>query len=88
MSAALLSVPILSGPEQAGVLSALPAALGLEWKAVLALPGSIGRALPGSVSAISDVLSLERGYTALSILLLLPVGFSIARLWMRRSATR
>jgi hypothetical protein len=87
-SAALLSVPMLSGPEQAGLLSALPAALGLEWKTLLGFPGSIGRALPGSVSAISDLLALQRGYAALSILLLLPAGFSIARLWMRRAATR
>ncbi len=87
-SAAFLSVPMLTGPEQAGLLSALPAALGLEWKTLLGFPGSIGRALPGSVSAISDLLALERGYAALSILLLLPAGFSIARLWMRRAAAR
>ncbi|MGH9441559.1 MAG: hypothetical protein ACRD16_04745 [Thermoanaerobaculia bacterium] len=87
-SAALLSVPILSGPEQAGILSALPAALGLEWKTILALPSSVGRALPASVAAIADVLALERGYAAISILLLLPAGFSIGRLWLRRSASR
>ena len=87
-SAALLSVPILSGPEQAGILTALPAALGLEWKALAGLPASIARALPGSVFALSDLLARERGFAALSILLLLPAGFSIARLWMRRSALR
>jgi hypothetical protein len=79
---------MLSGPEQAGLLSALPAALGLEWKTLLGFPASIGRALPGSVSAMADLLALERGYAAVSILLLLPAGFSIARLWMRRAATR
>jgi hypothetical protein len=87
-SAALLSVPMLSGSEQAGILSALPEAFGLQWKSLLAFPGSLWRALPGSVSAISDVLALERGYAALSILLLLPAGFSIARLWRRRWASR
>jgi hypothetical protein len=87
-SAALLSVPILSGAEQAGILSAIPAALGLEWKALLGVPVSVWRALPGSVSAISDVLALERGFAALSILFLLPAGLSLARLWVRRSASR
>ena len=87
-SGALLSVPMLTGSEQAGILSALPAAFGLQWKALLSFPGSLWRALPGSVSAISDVLALERGYAALSILLLRPAGFSIARLWKRRWASR
>ena len=87
-SAALLSVPFLSGPEQAGVLSALPAAFGLEWRSLIDLQGSLWRAFPGSVSAVSDLLALERGYAALSILLLLPAGFSIARLWSRRRASR
>ena len=72
---ALLSVPMLSGPEQAGLLSALPAALGLEWKTLLGFPGIPAR-LPGSVSAIFNLLALQRGYAALSILLLLPAGFS------------
>ncbi len=87
-SAGFLSAPLLTGPEQAGILSALPAVFGLEWKSLLALPGSIWQALPGSVSALSEVLAVERGYAALSILLLLPLGFSIARLWRRRWALR
>jgi len=87
-SAAMLSVPILNGSEQAGVLSAVLAALGAEWRSLLRVPGSLWMGLPGSVSAASDLLAMERRFAAISILLLLPAGFSIARLWLRRSASR
>jgi hypothetical protein len=87
-SAALLSVPILTGSEQAGVLSAVLAVLGAEARTLIRLPGSLWAGLPGSVSAISDLLATERRFAALSILLLLPAGFSVTRLWLRRAASR
>jgi hypothetical protein len=87
-SGGFLSVPVLTGTEQAGILSSVVAALSSELRALVAFPGALWRALPGSLSAASDLLALQRGFAAISILLLLPAGFTIARLWVRRSASR
>lgn len=80
-SSFLLSFPALGAGEQAGFL----AALALEWKSVLLWPLSIGRALPATVSALSDLLLRDRGFAALSILLMLPAGFAVTRLWARHA---
>jgi hypothetical protein len=80
-SAVLLSPPALSASEQAGIVGALA----LEWKSLLLWPVSLVRSLPATVGALSDLLLHDRGFAALSILLMLPAGFGVARLWARRA---
>lgn len=80
-SSLLLSLPALGAGEQAGFLTALA----LEWRAVLVWPVSIVRSLPAAVSALSDLLLRDRGFAALSILLMLPAGFAVTRLWARHA---
>ena len=80
-SAALIALPAFGAADQAGFL----AAVGLEWKAAVLWPAAWVRALPASVSALSGILLRDRGFAALSILLMLPAGFGVARLWARRA---
>jgi len=80
-SAALLSLPAFSAGEQAG----LAGALALEWKSLLLWPASLLRSLPATVGALSDLLLRDRAFAALSILLLLPAGFGVSRLWARHA---
>jgi hypothetical protein len=80
-SAAFLSFPAFSAGEQASLLGALA----LEWKSLLLWPVSLVRSLPATVGAVSDLLLRDRGFAALSILLMLPVGFGVTRLWARHA---
>lgn len=80
-SAVLLSLPAFSAGEQAGFLGTLA----LEWKSLLLWPVSLLRSLPAAVAAFSDVLLRDRGFAALSILLMLPAGFGVTRLWARHA---
>ena len=83
-SAALLSIPALGAAEQAGFLGAFA----LEWRALLLWPLSALRALPVAAAAVSDVLLGDRALAAASILLMLPAGFAVTRLWARRAIRR
>jgi hypothetical protein len=77
----LLSVPVFGAGDEAGFL----AALALEGKSFLLWPGSVARSLPAAVAAISDLLLQDRAFAAISILLMLPAGFAVTRLWARRA---
>lgn len=83
-SAAMIALPAFGAADQAGFL----AAIGFEWKAAMFWPAALVRALPASVTALSDILLRDRGFAALSILLMLPAGFGVSRLWARRAAGR
>ncbi len=80
-SAVLLSLPALSAGEQAGLVGALA----LEGKSLLLWPAALVRSLPAAVGALSDLLLRDRGFAALSILLMLPAGFGVSRLWARHA---
>jgi hypothetical protein len=80
-SATLLSLPAFSAGEQAGLLGALS----LEWRTLLLWPASLLRSLPATAGALSDLLLRDRGFAALSILLMLPAGFGVTRLWARHA---
>jgi hypothetical protein len=80
-SAVLLSLPAFSAGEQAG----LAGAFALEWKSLLLWPATLVRSLPATVGALSDLLLRDRGFAAVSILLMLPAGFGVSRLWARRA---
>jgi hypothetical protein len=84
-SCALLSIPIFGSSEQAGLVASIPTAIGLEWKSLALWPLSLGRGLSPAVSALSDLLLRDRGFAAISILLLLPAGFAVSRLWARHA---
>jgi hypothetical protein len=77
----LLSFPALGAAEQAGFL----AALALECKSLFLWPLSVARSLPAAVSTLSDVLLRDRPFAAVSILLMLPAGFAVTRLWARHA---
>ena len=80
-SSVLLALPALGAGEQAGLL----AALGLEWRSLLLWPASLVRSLPATVAAVSELLLRDRGFAAVSILLMLPAGFAVTRLWARHA---
>lgn len=80
-SGAFLSMPVFGASEQAGLL----AAFALEWRSAAAWPLSLARALPGSVTALSELLLRDRAFAAFSILAMLPAGYAVSRLWARRS---
>lgn len=80
-SGLLLSMPVFGSSEQAGLL----AALALEGRSAISWPLAVVRALPGSVSALSEFLLRDRALAAFSILLMLPAGFTVSRLWARRA---
>ena len=80
-SGALLSMPVFGAGEQAGLLGALA----LEWRSAVLWPLSVGRALPGTIGALSEVLLRDRALAAVSILSMLPAGFAVTRLWARRA---
>jgi hypothetical protein len=80
-SGILLSMPIFGGSDQAGLLSAMA----LEWRSAASWPLSAVRALPASVTALSELLLRDRALAAFSILAMLPAGFAVSRLWARRS---
>lgn len=80
-SGVLLSMPVFGRSEQAGLL----AVLALEGRAAVSWPLSAFRALPGTVSALSEFLLHDRAFAAFSILAMLPAGFAVSRLWARRA---
>jgi hypothetical protein len=87
-SGMLLSMPILTSSEQVGILSALPRAIGLEWRSLVEWPVRALQALPGCVGAASQLAYSERKLAGAAILLLIPAGFAMTRLWVRRRAFR
>jgi len=80
-SGVLLSMPVFGAAEQAGLLGALA----LEWRSAVLWPLALGRALPGTIGALSEVLLRDRALAAVSILSMLPAGFAVTRLWARRA---
>ena len=87
-SGLLLSVPVLTSSEQVGLLAAFPRAVGLEWRSLLEWPGRALQALPACVGAASELAVAERKLAAGVILLLIPAGYAMTRLWARRRAFR
>lgn len=83
-SGILLSMPVFGASDQTGLLSAMV----LEWRSAVSWPLSAVRALPASVTALSELLLRDRALAAFSILAMLPAGFAVSRLWARRSLRR
>jgi len=83
-SAALLSIPFPGAGDNVGLL----AALALEWRTLATWPSTLGRAMPAVVSALSELLLRDRGFAAASILLMIPAGFGVSRLWARHAIRR
>jgi hypothetical protein len=74
-------MPVFGSSAQTGLLSAMA----LEWRSAASWPLSAVRALPASVTALSELLLRDRALAAFSILAMLPAGFVVSRLWARRS---
>jgi hypothetical protein len=87
-SAAFLAAPALTASENLGLLAALGGSLGAEWRALAAWPLDLWRSLPTAVSSLGEIAARDRTAAAAAILLLVPLGFSFARLVARRRAAR
>ena len=87
-SAILLAIPVLTVSEQAGLAAALGAAAGGEVRALAQWAREVFQSFAPGVAAGSDLALADRTAAAGALLLLIPGGWSLARLLAARSQRR
>ena len=84
----VLAVPALTSAEQVRLWAALASAFGGEIRALAHWPRLLLESLPAGISALGEAARAERSFSAAAILLLLPAGFAVRRLFARREIAR
>ena len=87
-SAFVLALPALSSAEQVRLWAALASAFGGEIRALALWPRLLLEALPPGMSALGEAARAERSFSAAAILLLLPAGFAVRKVFARRKIGR